>query len=283
MVAVDCQGQRRGVAMLWKYKNEFPIRSYSLNHIDAVVNVQGWSCFRLTGIYGEPNRTRRRVTWDLIRHLARDNNLPWCLIGNMNNVLGQVDKRGGRMYPTWLIQGFQTVLEECELADMDMQGYPYTWERGRGTEKWVEIRLDRAIVSKEWMETFQDAKLTNLEVSTSDHCPIFLEPMIEKITLSTKRFWFENAWLREPMCKKIVEETWERKQSGLFHDKLKSCSKSLAGWGQEITDNFKRRIAHSNKIIRTTRGRRDDLSVKQFQEESKKLTEVLTQQEVFWK
>lgn len=85
------------------------------------------------------------------------------------------------------------------------------------------------------------------------------------------------------MCKKIVEETWERNQSGLFHDKLKSCSSSLAGWGQEITGNFKRRIAHSNKIIRTTRGRRDDLSVKQFQEESKKLTEVLTQQEVFWK
>lgn len=98
MIAVDCQGQSGGVALVWRHHHEVSLKSFSLNHID-VVSVQGWSTFRLTGIYGEPNRTKRRVTWDLIRHLAMDNNLHWCLIGDMNNVLGQADKKGGRLYP----------------------------------------------------------------------------------------------------------------------------------------------------------------------------------------
>ena len=28
-----------------------------------------------------------------------------------------------------------------------MHGYPFTWERGRGTERWVEERLDRAVAN----------------------------------------------------------------------------------------------------------------------------------------
>lgn len=51
--------------------------------------------WRLTGLYGEPNRALRRRTWDLLRNLARDSNLPWCVIGDVNNVLNGSDKVGG--------------------------------------------------------------------------------------------------------------------------------------------------------------------------------------------
>lgn len=77
---------------------------------------------------------------------------------------------------------------------------PLNLEIGHGIEKWIEIWLDRALVSKEWTEVFQETKLTNLEVSTSDHCPILREPKVEKQILRLKRFRFENAWLREPLC-----------------------------------------------------------------------------------
>lgn len=72
--------------------------------------------------------------------------------------------------------------------------YPFTWDRGHGTTKWLEIRLDRALISNSWSrETFQDAKLTNLEVSTFDHCPILLEPTIVQHTPRMRKFMFENA------------------------------------------------------------------------------------------
>lgn len=60
------------------------------------------------------------------------------------------------------------MLEECSLIDMNLQGYPYTWERGVGTSDRIEVRLDRALVTAGFMNMFKDATLTNLEILTSD-------------------------------------------------------------------------------------------------------------------
>lgn len=137
----------------------------------------------------------------------------------MNNVSKQEDKKGGRPYPTWLVNGFQDVLAECDLYDIELIGYSYTWERGRGTDNWVEVKLDRAVGDSNFLNAYAGVKLTNLEISTSDHCPIFLEPMEVFHTVPTKTFRFENAWLREPMCKQIVEEVWYRMQGNSLQEK----------------------------------------------------------------
>lgn len=100
---------------------------------------------------------------------------PWVLIGDMNNVLSQANKKEGRPYPNWLIQGFQKVLDECGLTDLNLNGYPYTWERKHGKVNWIEVRLERALASPSFINTFKDANLINLEISTLDHTPILLE------------------------------------------------------------------------------------------------------------
>lgn len=111
----------------------------------------------------------------------------------MNNVLSQEDKQGGRLYPIWLLQGFQEVLDDCELMDVPLVGYPFTWELGHGTANWIEIRLDRALISPSFVNQFKDVKLINLEISTSDHAPILLEPYNTISITHIKRFKFENA------------------------------------------------------------------------------------------
>lgn len=144
-----------------------------------------------------------------------------------------------------------------------MHGYQFTWERGRDTTNWVEIWLDRALVSRSWLEVFQNTKLSNLEVTTSDHTPILLEPEIRGQMKRIKRLKFENAWLRDPICRHIVEESWERHKGQSWNIKIKECSAILASWGNEVIRNFKKRIARSKKIIRT-KGRRDEYSVKKL-------------------
>lgn len=57
----------------------------------------------------------------------------------MNNIVSQVDKKGGVVYPQWLLDGFNDTVEECGLRDIDLIGHPYTWERGRETDSWLEI------------------------------------------------------------------------------------------------------------------------------------------------
>lgn len=283
MVVVESQGHSGGVAMLWRYKEEVALRSFNKNHIDAEVNNKAGDKFRLTGIYGEPDQRKRKETWDLLRTLANNNVLPWCLIGDMNNVLSQLDKQGGRPYPHHLIQGFKDVVKECNLMDMDLVGYPFTWERVTETSELIEVRLNRALISVDFLNIFKDAKLLNLEVTTSDHCPILLEMHKVNIVAQVKRFRFENAWLREPMCQKIVEEVWNNSSNQSFYAKIEECSEILSKWGKEITGSFKNRINHCKKAIRILKGRKDSISIEALKKEQKNLSEIYAQQEVFWR
>lgn len=130
-MVVETQGHSGGIALLWRYNNEVKLNSYNKNHIDDNVRNKEGDNFKLTGVYGEPDRNKREETWNLLRRLSNINTLPWCLIGDFNNVVSQSDKQGGRPYPGRLIRGFRDVLEDCNLKDMDLIGYPFTWERNK--------------------------------------------------------------------------------------------------------------------------------------------------------
>ena len=71
-----------------------------------------------------------------------------------------------------MLEGFNEVLNDTRLVDMELVGYQYTWERGKGTPDWIEERLDRALTTAPWLTLFPMAKLYNLEGTSSDHSPI---------------------------------------------------------------------------------------------------------------
>lgn len=89
-----------------------------------------------------------------------------------------------------VLDGFNDTLEDTGLRDMDLIGHPFTWERGRDTDSWLEIRLDRALVTSSWYDIFPFAKLYNLEGSPSDHSAIFLEPHCTGLGVRRKHFKF---------------------------------------------------------------------------------------------
>ena len=52
---VPCVGQKGGLALLWAREVDLEIKSYSQNHVDAVINDVDHSFkWRLTGFYGHP-------------------------------------------------------------------------------------------------------------------------------------------------------------------------------------------------------------------------------------
>lgn len=60
------------------------------------------------------------------RNLARELNFP--VIRDLSNFVSQEDKHSGALYPRWLINGFNEVLVETGLYDMNLVGHQYTWE-----------------------------------------------------------------------------------------------------------------------------------------------------------
>lgn len=124
---VDCIGHSDGVAMLWRYQEEASLLSYDISHVDMELNLGGHPKFRFTGSNGDPSRHLRPLSWEKLRNLATSSYLPWVVMGDLNNVLSNRDKKGRRPYSSWLINSFQEVVEECNLIDIDLIGYQFTW------------------------------------------------------------------------------------------------------------------------------------------------------------
>ncbi|XP_074342671.1 uncharacterized protein LOC141680306 [Apium graveolens] len=159
----------------------------------------------------------------------------------MNNVVSRWDKKSGSLYPNWLIEGFNKVLMDTSLIDMELVGHQFTWERGRGTKQWMEVRMDRALTIVSWLQMFPFAKLYNLKGSPSDHSPIPMLPNIVNKNVKRRIFHFKNEWLTEPMCRSLVAGKWENGDTDI-QSKVKRYSEKLDEWGIEVTSKFSSRI-----------------------------------------
>lgn len=168
-LGVDHVGRGGGVAVLWRNSTAFSIMSYSANFINLEMVDGERGNWRLTGFYGYPQSGRRRASWELLRTLSNLSPLPWCVVGDFNNLLNMEDKRGRMERSSWMLRGFRETVQACGLTDLNLKGYPYTWVKSRGSEREVEERLDRAMASSSWMQAFPNPRLVNTLAPLSDH------------------------------------------------------------------------------------------------------------------
>jgi exonuclease III len=145
--AVDRQGRGGGLALFWRNSLKCSITNFSQNHINVEVDDGSRGKWQLTGYYGFPESRRRRDSWNFIRQLANNNSLPWCIIGDFNDILHAHEKKGRRVCAPWLINGFRKAIQDAGLIDVSLEGYPFTWFKSLGTYRAVEERLDRALAN----------------------------------------------------------------------------------------------------------------------------------------
>lgn len=182
-----------------------------------------------------------------------------------------------------MINGFREAPSDSGLSDLTMEGYSFTWERSRGTSRWVEERLDRACATDEWVNMFPTSKLTNLIAPTSDHSAIHLQISVWRQIPRGFRFRFENSWLREEGCNIVVDKVWKQTRGKIFYEKLDECARDLRTWGKRLGINFKDQIAQSRKRMAQYRGRSDAFSVQCYNDSLKEYSKLLAQQEDFWR
>ncbi|PNX79596.1 endonuclease/exonuclease/phosphatase family protein, partial [Trifolium pratense] len=140
-LSIDVEGCSGGLAVMWKESSSCRVMNYSRNFINLLVEDQNKGDWRITCYYGYPERGRRRNAWQLLRDLCDMSQLPWCIIGDFNDLLSQEDKRGVHPHPNWLCSGFRQAVNDCDLSDIEMAGYSFTWVKSRGTPHMIEERL----------------------------------------------------------------------------------------------------------------------------------------------
>ncbi|XP_071681350.1 uncharacterized protein [Lolium perenne] len=141
-VAVDCDGRSGGLALWWRDGIEVSVRPWCQYYIDAEIHFEGKN-WRFTGIYGEPRTELRHRTWDVLRYLRSQDNLPWLCAGDFNEILLPEEQMGGNPRADVQMQSFRDCLADCELTDLGYKGYPFTWNNKRDGEANIQVRLDR--------------------------------------------------------------------------------------------------------------------------------------------
>ncbi|XP_058724489.1 uncharacterized protein LOC131595962 [Vicia villosa] len=238
-LSIDVEGRSGGLAVLWRNSEVCSVLNFTRNFVNLMVKEDNKEEWRLSCYYGFPERSRRKLAWDMIRDLRQMSSTPWCIIGDFNDLLSQDDKRGIHPHPNWLCLGFRKAISDCDLVDIPLEGYQFTWVKSRGSEQMVEERLDRAFASPDWLNLFPTVSLTTLIASHSDHSSILLSCEMNQHVCNKFRFRFENSWLRDIDIKSVVESGWKVGETSAIEDRIVSCADNLEAWSKRRRINSK--------------------------------------------
>jgi hypothetical protein len=85
-------GRSCGVIILWKREVTVQQLFSAPNYIDIKILENDGREWRLTGMYGEPRWQDKYETWDKLRELNAQYDLPWVIIGDFNEIMFSVKK-----------------------------------------------------------------------------------------------------------------------------------------------------------------------------------------------
>ena len=96
------------------------------------------------------------------------------MIGDFNEIIGLLEKEGGRIRPKRQMELFLEVINFYALRDLGFVGPKFTWLFQQRDGFQIRERLDRALGSTDWLDLFPRATLHHLSSLVSDHSPLSL-------------------------------------------------------------------------------------------------------------
>lgn len=101
-------------------------QSYSPDHIDLIVTTEDEIKWRLTGIYGHPNRGLRHHSWELLNRLKSLSSMSSIVRGDFNEIDHFSEKmvRSERNHAS--MESFRNVSDQCNFMALGYDGLPFT-------------------------------------------------------------------------------------------------------------------------------------------------------------
>lgn len=175
----------------------------------------------------------------------------WCLMGDFNAIKNQCERRGAISQENKSeILGFSQFIEDMELIDIPTYGRKFSWFKSDGS---VMSRLDRFLVSEEWLHSWSASSQWILDRDFSDHCPIILKTVCSN--WGPRPFRFNNFWLQHPGFGDMVKNFWEGIEvegwaAFVLKEKLKNLKVELVRWNREVFGHLDTKIAGLGDEIR---------------------------------
>ncbi|XP_058762932.1 uncharacterized protein LOC131636306 [Vicia villosa] len=243
--------------------------------------------WRFTSVYASPSEQRRRVLWEALHTTGRNNNMPWIVAGDFNDIADAGEKKGGAAISHRRCASFRKNMEDCKLYDMGSSGPKFTWRGGiyHGGHRIYE-RLDRAIGNEEWKLLFPDSFIKVLpRVNFSDHHPILIALNRDYYDNGGRQFRFKSAWLMENNYADRVRGFWRHGEDIMSNlNKIKSDAKEWKQWSVNNVQRAKKRILARLKGIQESIHIRNDVrGLTRLEKKTSTGSEIiLKQEELMW-
>jgi len=182
------------------------------------------------------------------------------------------------------IKGFNDFIESSELVDIPLVGRKFTWFKPNGL---VKSRINRVLVSKEWLELWPNSQQFVLNRSISDHCAVILKEVL--VDWGPKPFGFLDVWMKDSSFKEFVSSSWSAyKVTGggifVFKEKLKKLKADLKVWNREVFGDVNQASKEIQKRLDELDSRNDEDGLMESERDERKslfakLTESKSKQE----
>ncbi|CAL2246751.1 unnamed protein product [Prunus armeniaca] len=103
---------------------------------------------------------------------------------------------------------FRAFVSDVGLLNLGFAGYPFTW-RNRRENGLIQERLDRGLASEPWLRSYSEARVMHVPLARSDHLGLMLSTK-PSTTRWHRRFVYDSRWGRQPQCKNVVSERWQK-------------------------------------------------------------------------
>ncbi|GKV27606.1 hypothetical protein SLEP1_g36762 [Rubroshorea leprosula] len=202
----------------------------------------------IINIYSPCELSGKRALWEELQILISNRKGNWVLGGDFNAVRSSGERAGSNGLSREM-KDFDSFIIGAGLVDLPMAGRKYTWYNANGQHM---SRIDRFLVSEDWLLRWYDVKQWGLNRTVSDHCPVLLKN--ERVDWGPKPFKFFDAWLQVPGCKELIRNTWnstavEGWYGFKLKEKLKSVKIALKEWSRNSVTEMDRKIIEAERVI----------------------------------
>nr|CAD1817240.1 unnamed protein product [Ananas comosus var. bracteatus] len=159
--------------------------------------------FLITNVYNPTCPSLKATFFQEIRNTHDLSRGMWAALGDFNVLLSLHDKNEPPSNISDILH-FGEVVNDTGLIDLPLLNKSFTWTNGRRNPTFE--RLDRALISQDWLLSFPRSTLKALPRPWSDHTLLILTAFT--LVPPSLLFRFESFWLRYSSLPEVVSNAW---------------------------------------------------------------------------
>ncbi|GKU89353.1 hypothetical protein SLEP1_g3500 [Rubroshorea leprosula] len=239
-----------GLLCIWKsnvFKMEKVIEGVGFLGVFGFGGVEEVPCY-IVNVYSSCQGIEKRQLREELRVLIGNSGSNWRIGGDFNVTRSKLERKGCEGVQKEM-KGFEDFITNSRLIDLPLISRKFTWVQPNGT---TMTRLDRFLLTEEWLLNWEGMKQWGLARRVSDHYPLLLKNEVKD--WGPKPFCFFNTWLQHPNFKEWASKEWKTMNikgwSGfVLKEKLKGMKASLKKWSKEHYIELDKKIEECKEQI----------------------------------